>query len=229
MVKERHSRNIPALSAEDMDRLAGSRVLVAGCGGLGGNVTESLARIGIGSLTLADGDSFVESNLNRQILCTPEDIGRNKADKAAEHVRQIDPAISVKAVCEYLTKENAPALMADADIMIDCLDSVEARLMLEDAASEAGLFMVHGAIKGWDFQVMLVPPGSGLLHELYADAGEDTEKTSLPMTPAACAAMEVSLAVRYLCGHELPPAGTLYAGSLRDLRLESVDLTSGDE
>ena len=229
MVRERHSRNIPALSAGDMDRLAGSRVFVAGCGGIGGNVIESLARIGIGSLTVADGDSFAESNLNRQILCTPDEIGRNKADAAAERVSQIDPVISVTAVCEALDKENAPALMADADLIIDCLDSVEARLMLEDAASEAGLYVVHGAIKGWDFQAMLVPPGSGLLHDLSADACEDTDKTSRPMTPAACAAIEVSLAVRYLCGHDVPPAGTLYAGSLRDMRFESIDLTSGDE
>ena len=229
MIRERHSRNIPALSAGDMERLADSRVLVAGCGGLGGNVIENLARIGIGSLTVADGDTFAESNLNRQILCTSDDIGKNKAAAAAERIRRIDPAISVTTFCEALNKENAPALMADADLVIDCLDSVEARLMLEDAASEAGLFVVHGAIKGWDLQVMLVPPGSGLLHELYSDACEDTEKTSLAMTPAACAAMEVSLAVRYLCGHDVPPAGTLYAGSLRDLRFESVDLASGDE
>ena len=89
--------------------------------------------------------------------------------------------------------------------------------------------MVHGAISGWDLQVMLVPPASGLLRGLYAGADEDTEKTSLSFTPAACAALEVSLAVRYLCGNDVPPDGTLYAGSLRDLRFGSIDLASCDE
>lgn len=228
-MKERYSRNLPALSAEDMDKLINSRVLVAGCGGLGGNVIEHLARIGIGSLTVIDGDVFTESNLNRQLLCTTEDLGESKALTAAERVRLIDPSINVTAVCEYLTEANAPALLDKADIVIDCLDSIESRLMLEGAASDAGLYMVHGAISGWDLQAMLVPPGSGLLRSLYEGMPEDDAKTSLSFTPAACAALEVSLAVRFLCGLDVPTDGTLYAGSLRDLRFGSVDLTAGDE
>ena len=229
MIKERHSRNIPALSEDDMGKLADSRVLVAGCGGIGGSVIEHLARIGIGAITVVDGDSFDASNLNRQVLCTPDNLGCSKAAAAAERVSLIDPSIRVKAVCEPIVKENAAGLLKDADLVIDALDSVESRLMLEDAAADAGIFIVHGAIRGWDLQVMLVPPGSGLLRSLYAGAAEDAEKTSLSMTPAACAAVEVSLAVRFLCGRALPPAGTLYAGSLMDMRFGAIDLTSGDE
>lgn len=212
-----------------MDKLINSRILVAGCGGLGGYVIEYLARIGVGSLTVVDGDVFTESNLNRQLLCTSENLGTSKALAAAERIRLIDPSVNVTPVCEYLTEANAPALLADADIVIDCLDSIESRLMLEGAASDAGVCMVHGAISGWDLQAMLVPPGSGLLSSIYADMPEDETKTSLSFTPAACAALEVSLAVRYLCGLDAPSDGTLYAGSLRDLRFESVDLTAGDE
>ena len=228
-MNNRYSRNFPALSPEDMDKLINSRVLVAGCGGLGGYVIEYLARIGAGSLTVVDGDVFTESNLNRQLLCTAENLGTSKALAAAERVRLIDPSINVTPVCEYLTEANASALLSDADIVIDCLDSIESRLMLEGAAADAGLYMIHGAISGWDLQAMLVPPGSGLLSSIYADMPEDDTKTSLSFTPAACAALEVSLAVRYLCGHDVPSDGTLYAGSLGDLRLESVDLTTGDE
>ena len=229
MIKERHIRNIPALTAEDMDKLNKSRVLVAGCGGLGGNVIEHLARIGVGSLIVVDGDVFTKSNLNRQLLCTSGNLGTSKALAAAERIKQIDSSIAVVPVSVSLTKENAPALMADADLIIDCLDSIASRLVLEYVASAAGLFIVHGAIKGWDLQAMLVPPSSGLLHKIYAGADDDTEKTTLSFTPAACAALEVSLAVRSLCGHDVPSEGTLYAGSLRDLRLWPIDLTSGDE
>lgn len=228
-MEERHSRNIPALSPADMDRLAASHVLVAGCGGLGGNVIEHLARIGTGSLTVVDGDVFTVSNLNRQLLCTVENLGKSKALAAAERVRLIDPSISVTPVCEYLTEANAPALLADADIVIDCLDSARSRLMLENACADAGLVLVHGAIRGWELQAMLVPPGSGLLHELYADIPEDGPGTSLSFTPAACAAVEAALAVSYLCGHSVPSAGRLFAGDLKELRFGSVGLTSGDE
>ncbi len=229
MIKERHSRNIPALTEADMDILADSHVLVAGCGGIGGNVIEYLARIGIGAITVVDGDSFDESNLNRQILCTPDNIGSSKALAAADRIRLIDPSIRVTAVCDPVTETNSESLMKDPDLVIDALDSVKARLMLENAAADAGLFIVHGAINGWDLQAMLVPPGSGLLHTLYEGTPESDVRTSLPMTPAACAAIEVSLAVRYLCGQDVLSPGTLLAGSLSDMLFGVIDLTAGDE
>ncbi len=224
-MKERYIRNIPALTEADMEKLAESHVLVAGCGGLGGNVIEQLARLGIGHLTVVDGDVFEESNLNRQILCTTANIGENKALAAADRVRSIDPDIDVRPVPEFITKENASALAADADIVIDALDSIASRLMLEDAAAEAGLYLVHGGISGWSLQAMLVPPGSGLLHSLYEGITEDDLKTSLVMTPAACASIEVSLAVSHLCGSATDLEGKLIAGSLRDMHFDLLDMS----
>ena len=86
-LRERHSRNIPSLSIEEMEKLAESRVLVVGCGGLGGNIIEHLTRAGVGSLTVVDGDVFEESNLNRQLLSTSENLGQKKAAAAAERVK----------------------------------------------------------------------------------------------------------------------------------------------
>ncbi len=225
-MNDKRIRNIPALSEADMEKLAGSRVLVAGCGGLGGNVTEQLARVGVGHLILADGDVFEESNLNRQIFCTSESIGQSKALAAAGRVNLIDPDIEVRPVPEYITKENAAALMADADIVIDALDSIASRLMLEDIAAESGLYVVHGGISGWELQAMLVPPGSGLLHILYEGLEEDTAKTSLAMTPAACASLQASLAVSHLCGRSSGLEGRLITGSLRDMHFDLLNLSS---
>lgn len=224
-MNEKRIRNIPAISEADMEKLAGSNVLVAGCGGLGGNVIEQLARVGIGHLIVADGDVFEESNLNRQILCTADNIGENKAKAAAERIHRIDAGIEVRPVPENITKENASALMADADIVIDALDSISARLMLEDAAAEAGLYLVHGGISGWELQAMLVPPGSGLIHSLYDGLEDDKVKTSLAMTPAACASLQVSLAVSHLCGKSSGLEGRLITGSLRDMHFDMLDLT----
>lgn len=221
-IKERHSRNIPALSEENMERLACSRVLVVGCGGLGGNIIEHLARAGVGSLTVVDGDVFEESNLNRQILSTSENIGEKKALAAAERVKAIDPAVNVTPVCEFFTKENASALMADADLVIDALDNAASRLILEDAAAEAGLAIVHGAICGWDLQAMLVPPGSGLLHQIYTEDFRPASKTSLPVTPAVCAAIEAAAAIRYLCGLETKLDSSLLVGSLADMSFDII-------
>ena len=221
-MEERYSRNVPAVSADDMDTLRRSRVLVVGCGGLGGFIIEYLARMGVGSLTVVDGDAFCPSNLNRQILSTVNNMGVNKAQAAADRVREINPDVTVRAVPEFLTKENATGLMADVDLVMDALDNAGARFILEDAATEAGLAIVHGAICGWDLQVMLVPAGSRRLHQLYPANYTPGSKTSLPFTPAACAAMQAAVAVRYLCGQTRESDRDLLVGSLRDLSFESI-------
>ena len=221
-MEERYSRNVPAVSMEDMEKLRRSCVLVAGCGGLGGFIIEYLARMGVGSIIAADGDVFCESNLNRQILSTVNKMGINKALAAAERVRDINPGVHVHAVPEFLTKENAASLLADVDLVMDALDNIAARHILEDAAAQAGLAIVHGAICGWDLQVMLVPAGSGRLHQLYPEGASPSSKTSLPFTPAACAALQAAIAVRYLCGHTADTDRELHVGSLRDLSLDSV-------
>jgi adenylyltransferase/sulfurtransferase len=112
--------------------------------------------------------------------------------------------------------------MAGVDLVVDALDNVEARLILEDAAAQAGLAIIHGAISGWDLQAMVVPPGSGLLHELYYQAPAKRISPSLSFTPAACASIEAALAVRYLCGDKTPLDGNLLTGSLRDLDFEII-------
>ena len=222
--EDRYSRNIPAVSKEDMEKLRKSRVLVAGCGGLGGFIIEYLARMGIGAITAVDGDVFCESNLNRQLLSTADNMGVSKALAAAERVRAVNPDVSIRAVPDFLTEDNADGLMEDADLVMDALDNVNARYILEDAAARAGLAIVHGAICGWDLQVMLVKPGDGLIHQLYPEDSRPSTKTSLPFTPAACAALQVSMAVRVLCGRASERDSELFVGSLRDLSFETIRL-----
>lgn len=224
IMEERYSRNIPAVSEEDQNKLKQSSVLVAGCGGLGGFIVEYLARMGIGAITAVDGDVFCESNLNRQLLSRVDNLGKKKALAVADRVREINPDVRVQAVPEFLTEENAVGLMEGTDIVMDALDNVDSRYILEDAAAEAGLTIVHGAICGWDLQVMLIPPGSGMIHRLYPAGSQAASKTSLAITPAVCAAFQASMAVRYLCGCASDSDRDLFVGSLRDLSFEAVHL-----
>ena len=223
-MEERYSRNIPAVSEEDMKILRQSSVLVAGCGGLGGFIMEYLARIGIGAIIAVDGDVFCESNLNRQLLCRVDNLGESKALAAAGRVSEVNPDVRVRAVPEYLTKENAVGLLAETDIVMDALDNVCARYILEDAAAVTGKTIVHGAICGWDLQVMLIPPGSGKIHQLYPEGSLPASRTSLVYTPAVCAAFQASMAVRYLCGRSRGQDRDLFVGSLRDLSFEAIPL-----
>ena len=199
-MEERYTRNIPAISAEEQAALAEKRVLVAGCGGLGGYLLEHLARLGLGHITAVDGDVFEASNLNRQLLSAPALLGSGKAEAARRRAMEINPAVFVTAVAEYLTAENADRLLQGCDLALDALDNAPARLLLAEACARKGVPLVHGAVQGWSAQAAVVTPGSGLLHRLYEGAAPAKYKTVLPFTAAFCASVQASEALKLLCG-----------------------------
>ena len=220
-MEERYTRNIPSISEADQTMLADRTVLVAGCGGLGGNIIELLARIGVGCIVVADGDEFSESNLNRQLLSTTENIGLSKVAAAVERVSLINPDVEVIAHYDFITAENAADLVSGVNLVIDALDNVSSRLILEDACAEAGVPLVHGAIHGWNLQVGVSMPGSGLLHEIYkaddiGDVSGDSENvrsdlaaTCLAMTPSCCASIQIAQAIQLLIGEVPELAGKM--------------------
>jgi len=218
---ERYLRNLPAISPADQQLLAQKRVLVAGCGGLGGYIIEFLARLGIEEITVVDGDVFHASDLNRQILCTADSLGRCKVSAAAERIRDINPHIRVCAVNAFLTADNASVLLKGQDLVFDGLDNVASRLLLEDACTQENIPLIHGAICGWSAQAAVIPPGSGLLRRLYQSPAPE-EKTVLPFTPALCAAMQVSLGVTLLCGREREISQSLFFFDLEDMQWQSL-------
>ena len=212
---DRYSRNIPAVSAEEQALLARKRVLAAGCGGLGGYLIEYLARMGVGEITAVDGDVFEPSNLNRQLLSAEALLGTSKALAAQARVRAVNPAVTVRAVEVFLDESNADELVRGTDLVLDALDNIPARLILEDACARAGVPIVHGAIQGWSIQAAVVPPGSGALRRLYGKAKAPADKTSLPFTPAFCAAIQAAEAVKLLCGRPSELEGKLLLADLR--------------
>ena len=102
---------------------------------------------------------------------------------ARERVRAVNPTVAVRAVEAFLDGENAGGLVRGQDLVLDALDSVPARLLLEDACAREGVTIVHGAIQGWSAQVSVVPAGSGLLRRLSGSQVTPREKSSLPFTP----------------------------------------------
>ncbi len=95
------------LSREENLMLRKKSAVVVGCGGLGGYIIEMLTRIGIGKLTVIDGDVFEDSNLNRQLLATPENLGTSKAAAALKRIQMINPDVQVNLVSEFITSANA--------------------------------------------------------------------------------------------------------------------------
>ena len=228
-MESQYERNFPAISAEEQEMLHRKHVLVLGCGGLGGYLIELLARLGVGRLTVVDGDGFEPSNLNRQLYSAPAVLGRSKAVTAAERVRAIAPNTVVEPVQAFFTEQNSDKLVQGTDLVMDALDNLPARLLLEDTCDRCHVPYVHGAILGWNLQVTTGLPGSGVLHELYGGISQQTaddpaNKTSLSMTPAVCAGLQVAEAVKLLTGQPPALSGKLLLLNLRTMEQRIITL-----
>ncbi len=123
-MKNRYIRNEQMLSHEENLSLRKRKVAVVGCGGLGGHIIEMLARLGIGHLTLIDGDVFEPSNLNRQLLSLPDNLGKAKTAVAAERVSTVNPDLEVTTHQAFLTQDNARDLLQGHDVICDALDNI---------------------------------------------------------------------------------------------------------
>ena len=209
-MQERYIRNLGPLTEEECLLLRQRRVFLAGCGGLGGYLLEHLLRAGVGAITVCDGDTIVPSNLNRQLLADMESLGRSKTEAACARAALVNPEAAVEARPVFLTADNALGLIAGHDLALDALDSPAARRILASACRQAGIPLVHGAIRGWYAQAAVILPDSGMMEQLYpADAPAAPDQGSLSPTVGLCAAIQAGEAVKLLCGRPSPLAGRL--------------------
>lgn len=144
---------LPQFGADSQRKLQQARVLIIGVGGLGCPAAQYLAAAGIGTLGLADFDSVSVSNLHRQILYTPEDVGLKKAVVAAQRLQRQNPQISVVAHDVRVNAENIEQLLNEYDLLIDGTDNFETRYLLNDACVMAGKPLVYGAIYQYEGHV----------------------------------------------------------------------------
>jgi Dinucleotide-utilizing enzymes involved in molybdopterin and thiamine biosynthesis family 2 len=211
------------LSKEENNRLKEFKVCVVGCGGLGGYVIEMLGRIGVGSITAVDGDVFEESNLNRQILSSSESLGLSKALVAKLRMEKVNPLIKVEPVQAMLTEENSLDILKNHHVVVDALDSIPTRLMLQDSCKKLDIPMIHGAIAGWYGQVTTIFPGDDTLNKIYNKdkneaKGIEKEMGNPSFTPALTASIEVSEAIKLLLGR----------GELLRKKILFIDLLSSE-
>ena len=218
---ERYIRNLGALTEAECALLRTKTVFVAGCGGLGGFLIEMLLRLGVGTIRAADGDAFEASNLNRQLLSSPQALGTPKAEAAAARAALVNPDVRFVAIPEFVTEENAARLIRGCDAVLDALDNIQARRTLARACAEEGLPLIHGAICGWSAQAAVVMPGDDLIDRIYPEGARLGSKTSLSFTPPFCASMQAALCTRLLTGRPVD-AGRLYMADLLDMEWESL-------
>lgn len=230
ILPERYSRNQKSLSLDDQLRLLRSHAAVIGLGGLGGTVTEILARIGVGCLTLVDGDCFDESNLNRQLLSSTALLGHSKAQAAKSRVAVINPAVEVQAVEQFFNADNSQAILKGASLAVDCLDNITDRFILEDGCRKEGIPLVSAAIGGCSGQATLIYPGGPGLKRIYGEPGKapargvEASMGTLPFAAMYMAAVECAEAVTILLGKPAELRDRLFFADVSDHTTELFTL-----
>jgi len=180
----------------DYSILKDKTVLVIGAGGLGGYVISELARIGIKKLIIMDGDSFNESNMNRQLLAGYNTIGKNKAEVYAKFLADY-LNISAIAYNQFFSRDNAN-IIDEADIVLDCLDTIECRKVLVDECSKRNKTLVHGAIDEEQGQVLICRPNDQHIDKLFKDAKDFKSHVTVSFAVATVASVQVSVACKVL-------------------------------
>ncbi len=159
------SRQMSIVTRSEQERFKDAKITVIGCGGIGGETIEMLARMGIGELVLVDEDAFDLSNLNRQTLASIADLGLDKNAVAAEKVRLINPYVKITSYNEHVDQSNIDKIIGDSDIVIDALDNVLTRVIVSRKAKEKGIPYIHGAIHGTLGQITVFLPNSEKSYE----------------------------------------------------------------
>jgi adenylyltransferase/sulfurtransferase len=161
------------VGAAGQAKLRASRVLVVGCGGLGVPVISYLAGAGIGRLGLVDSDRLEPSNLHRQTMYALADVGKLKAELAADRVRALNPDVDVRAYTARLDALNAPDLIAQHDLVIDCTDNFSTKFLLNDYCVQLGKPVVFASVYQYEGQLQIVQPGTACLRCVWPEATRD--------------------------------------------------------
>jgi len=179
---ERFARHIvlPELGGAGQVALTQAHVVVMGCGGIGSPAIQYLAAAGIGQLTLIDSDLVEESNLQRQTIFSPNQIGRPKAELAADWVRRFDSYLQVRSVIARISADNVDDILEGADLILDGCDNFATRLAVSDACVRLGIPLTSAAIGRFQGQIANFAghlPGEACYRCFVGDAldGEDCD------------------------------------------------------
>jgi len=227
----RYFRNIGTIGLDGQIKLLQSTAAVVGAGGLGSTVIELLARQGIGRLIIIDHDRFTEQNLNRQIMSTEGNLGKYKVTVAAKRVKEINSATTVTIFRKRLTRENAEKLLGDARVVVDGLDNLPSRLVVEQACRRLAIPYVYASIGGFNGQLMTIfPEGVGLssLYGSSSDAvpeqGIETRIGNPPATVAMIAALQVQEVVKIVTGVGTPIRNQILLVDARECAIDRIEL-----
>jgi len=146
--RQRYKKHLQleSIGVEGQLKLKHGRVLVIGAGGLGSPVLIYLAAAGVGNLSILDDDLVTLSNLPRQVIHITNKIGTPKVNSAWERLEQMNPEISFRPIQERLQPANAESIISGHQLVVDCTDNLDARLLINETCVKASIPFVYGAV-----------------------------------------------------------------------------------
>jgi len=223
IIPERYHRNLGVVSPYEQVKLLQSKIAIIGLGGLGGTVLELLARMGIGELIIVDKDVTGDSNLNRQILSTETNLGQRKTEVAAKRVKEINSSIEITGHFISIDQNNVKKIIQGAEVVVDALDNLTSRFILQGACQDLGIPLVHGAVAGFNGQLTTIFPEDKGLELIYGPEkglppyGSEVELGAPTVIPALIASLEAQEVIKML----------LKRGKLFRNRLLYLDIEDG--
>lgn len=200
---ERYDRQIliKGIGEEGQEKLKQAKVFIAGAGGLGSVTTTYLTAAGVGVIRVVDHDRVELSNLNRQVLHWNEDIGKKKVDSATEKLKRLNPRVKVEAIEEMITEVNISQLVAGFDLIVDAMDNLPARYLLNKVAIERNIPFFHGAVHGFEGRAMTIIPGeTACLRCVYRGAIVEGKFPVIGVTPGVIGCIQATEVIKYIVG-----------------------------
>ena len=207
----RHARHLalPQVGAEGQQRIGASSALLIGVGGIGCSTASYLAASGVGRLVLCDFDTVDATNLGRQILYGPDDVGQSKAEVARRRLAAINPDIEIVAIARRLDDAELAEHVQAADVVLDGCDNFATRFQVNDACVAKSTCLISGAASRLEGQVAEFGPDyaeSPCYRCLYKEADESLENCAgngvLSPVPGAIGALMAVEALKFLAGIE---------------------------
>ncbi|MFC2041576.1 ThiF family adenylyltransferase [Chloroflexota bacterium] len=200
---KRYARQIimRGIGEEGQEKLKRARVVIAGSGGLGSASSVYLAAAGVGTIRIIDHDTVELSNLNRQTLYSISDIDKSKAKSAAKKLSRLNSDIKIEAMDELISESNVSRLVDGFDLIVDAMDNLPARYLLNKTAIECHIPFFHGAVYGLEGRAMSIIPGeTACLKCVYRGHIQQDKVPIIGVTPAVIGCIQATEVIKYIVG-----------------------------
>lgn len=205
-------------------KLKEARVLVVGAGGLGCPVLTYLTCAGIGNLRIVDQDIISESNLNRQFLYGSNQIGQKKVDVIKERLHMQNPDIQIETYSERLTVENVEAILNNIQVVVDCVDNIETRLLLNKYCILKNIPLIEAGIQGFYGFVTFITKKSACLKCI--GVAENTKSYApipvIGVTAGVVGALQANECIQYILGVNETLEGYLLQYDGKEQKIEKI-------